>query len=357
MTAALQTHKQPALALMQSALRERGQLEAEYPLVFGDASSGDIIGLEEGDSLVSSCAILRRELMFEGQTLSVGLIGSVATAPEFRGRGFARKVLDEACSVLAKKGATIAWLWANDAEVYASMGWRPSGAELLYLVHPEQRTFLPNPKGVRPYGESDLDSVYALYQEHDCRVRRSRDEMRALLGVPGMTVLVQEENGRVIGYACVGRGEDLTQVMHEWGGGCPSVLALLHGHLDIADDEEDGSLYMMVPPGEKSIVDYFHITQTKGAIGFLGLAKIIHREGAASILKAQLPTDVLVEVTPTLVILRRGKNRISLNDDDLLAALLAPKGDRAWAKKIEHRLRIETTDLPLLPFMWGLDSI
>ncbi len=350
--------KARALALMDPILRPGSAVAPEFPLVFGADARGWVVVSESDGEDASACAGVVRELVAGPERVACAFLGSVVTAEAHRGRGLARHTLATAEDRARNEGAALAFLWADEAEVYAGMGWRPAGTEFDFRLDDNQRTFLPDAEGVRVARAEDAEAIHALYCEHEQRVERTLDEQRQLLAVPGVTTLVREVDGKVTAYGCVGRGADLQGVLHEWGGEGVEVLHVLAGHLDLRDDEGlDEDLFLMLPSGATGLLEYLSLTRCPGAKGVLGLAKVLCLEGAAELLRGHLPSSVEASVEGATVALRRGGKGISLDADALLDLLLPPAGEGRIQRKVERRLGVNLASLPLAPFIWGLDSI
>jgi hypothetical protein len=119
-----------------------------------------------------------------------------------------------------------------------SPGYAPFGSECDYLLVSEIVPLLPEPSGVRKLRPGDEPFLARLHARHPERVVRTSAETRALLGVPGMLTLVRERRGapshppQPVAHACLGRGRDLADVVHDWSGEPEDVLALLRAHLE-----------------------------------------------------------------------------------------------------------------------------
>ena len=347
-----------ALALMDPILRPGSSLALEYPQVFGPEASGWVVVTEFDGEDSSACTAIRRDVFIGDMRVPCAFLGSVVTSEALRGQGLARHTLATAEARAKEGGALLAFLWADDAEVYAGMGWHPAGTEFDFLIDGGQRTFLPDAEGVRPATAEDAEAIHVLYCAHDQRVERTVQEQRSLLAIPGVTTLVRESEGCVTAYGCVGRGADLQGVLHEWGGEPVEFLHVLAGHLDLRDDEGlDDDLVLMVPSAATGLLEYLSLTDCPGARGVLGLAKLLSLDGAADLLRSCLPDLVDVCVEGATVRLQRGGKRISLDEESLLDLLLPAAGEGRVQRKVERRLGVPFADLPLAPFVWGLDSI
>lgn len=352
------TEPSPAAeTLMRDVLRDGRPIADEYPLVFAAGAPGRVVSIEGDEGVLSTCAILQRDCVLPLGSFKAGLIGSVVTDPGHRGEGLAAEVLATAERELTVAGCVLGILWADDAAFYTEKGYVPIGMELDYLVTPDLIPLLPDPLNVRPAAAADHAAIHALYCEHAERLERTVDETSALLAGPKIEAFVQTRDGNVIAYSCVGRGEDLQSVVHEWGGETEAVLACLRKHLEARETTDSPNLFMMVPPTCRNFVHYFDITRTPGAVGVLGMAKLLDRYAARDLLERALPAGVQAEVRGDTVVLIGPNGEVPMQDHELLLTLVAPKGDRQVIEVIEKEIGAELPELPLTPFIWGLDSI
>ena len=355
------THER-AVSLMENVLRDGREIEAEYPLVFGSVASGDIIAIEEGGDVRSACTTLARDMVADGHVLRAGLIGSVSTDPGFRRRGLATRVLLEAEERLEAQGCLFALLWADQPAFYLARGWRPMGVEIDFLIPATMRKQLPRHEDVRVAQEGDAPAIHALYSEHAQRVDRAPIETEQLLRASGVEVLVAESSGQMVAYACMGRGEDLQHVVHEWAGPSEAVLALVRSHMEREMLRgEPGNVFLMSPARSAELHAHLAELGCEPLVGILGFGKILNLEAAAEVLRgiAGKPAVALVESEngPSGVRITGTRSEVTVPRVELLNLLFPARGDRFHVERVERAAGIELDGLPLEPFAWGLDSI
>jgi GNAT superfamily N-acetyltransferase len=352
-----------ALGFLERVLATR-TLAAEYPLVFDAHFAGETVELVEQGEVRAACALLVREFRIGAHTVRGGLIGSVATDPAWRQRGLATRLLVRAEETLRARGCLFALLWAEDPGFYLKRGYAPFGTECDYLLVSELALVLPEPSGVRELCAGDEPFLHRLHERHVQRVERSPEETRALLGVPGMLTLVRERSGapthppQPVAYACLGRGRDLADAIHDWAGEPEDVLALLRAHLERRfPARETGALFLMAPP---SAGELGYRLLKLGAVskrGILGLGKVLDGRAASALLCSVLGAGTTATWDEGRLTLR-GPHRATELDFDAVQALLVggPEVHDEARRLLEH-LGHERARLPLEPFAFGLDSI
>ncbi|MFT5291478.1 MAG: GNAT superfamily N-acetyltransferase [Planctomycetota bacterium] len=360
-----------ALELIQEVHGGDAPLAPEYPLIFGEGYRGTTIGVGEEGEMRAACALIVRDLAIPskngGTILRVGLIGSVSTGQAWRGQGLGTRLVVEAEARLQQEGCTAVFLWANDPEFYLQRGYAPAGQEQDVVVPAVVAHRLPEPSGVRVMSRADVPAVHRLYLQHKARVMRTLEETAILTRCPKMDALVRERDGEVVAYALRGRGRDLVEVVHEWGGACDDVLALLRAHLERRyDNSTPGALILMSPPSEIELLDRLTAVGCECTTGILGLGKILDREGAADAIQERLGTLgsaklVLAEDKTGsmfhIIHMTGPMGECFLDDEGSLAMLFAPASVCGSVYDLANSVGLPDADLPLEPFFWGLDSI
>lgn len=356
--------QEAARALMARLLPAGERLSTECPLAFDERFGGELVTVAESGHVRSACAIVPREFVCHDKRVRIGLIGSVVTDPEFRRRGLMAQLLSDAEQRLRSQGCSIALLWADDPAVYSSQGFVPFGHEVDYLVDARLCALLPQLGQIRPAVAEDAHAIHELYGEHGLRVERSLDETRALLACPDMHVLVLPAAGgrELAGYACVGRGHDLTNVVHEWGGSADAVLVLIRAHQDLRVARGHEPELVLMTSAERTALH--NVLESLGARrfdGILGLAKPLDPSWLASQLAAAgQRLEVGIAEGPDgarAIVAQSAQTRRELPLVRAMQALFPPGGDLGAYHYVTDALRTSLRGLPLSPFAWGLDSI
>jgi len=350
-----------ALALMERVMRDGAPIAPEYPLCFDERFPGRVLATEESGRVVSACALLVRDFACGSRSVRVGLIGSVCTAPEARGRGLASALLRRAEDELAAEGCTLAMLWADDARFYEERGWSPLGSEVDFALEPAHEARLPGSSGLRAAAPDDRGAIHRLYSLHRERVERAPQETAALLAAPGMETLVLQRERDVVAYSCLGRGKDFARTIHEWAGSERDVLALVREHMQRARARgEGGATFLITPSTATGLHTRLRGIGANWSEGVLAMGKLLAPEGAAALLadlagpQASLSIDGASSVTVTL---SGPTGAVELAPEELLGLLFPARGRRHGIDPVARATGLSLAELPLPLFAWGLDSI
>lgn len=83
--------------------------------------------LEVDGKLAARIGIYDRRMFFNGRILRVGAIGGVCTAPEYRGRGYVRQLLEDSTQRMRERGFDFSLLFGEPA-IYGKSGWQTLSA-------------------------------------------------------------------------------------------------------------------------------------------------------------------------------------------------------------------------------------
>ena len=185
--------------------------------------------------IASSLQIYERRVLLGERFVPVGAIGNVMTLPEYRGEGYASRLLDTAVAFMSEKGYALSLL-IGDPGFYSRLGWEPL---------PDTRHVVTDPD-LAP-GETEgrwLAFDPDRYLDQVAEIRRAEtDRVDGALSRPsylwrGWTlahlvgpddVRLYEVSGEVWGYLVGGEDGD-TNVCREIGWNGPST-----GHTDFVE--------------------------------------------------------------------------------------------------------------------------
>lgn len=140
----------------------------------------DRLVVKRGSQVLSHVHLAQRSMRFGDLTFPATLVYRLATLPEYRGRGYATRLLDAAVGPMTDDGAVLALLTTRAPHFFRRSGWvvcmRHShafvGARDL-LAQLSARGFAPHGPNdainIRPWRHVELPSLVRLYQEHTAR--------------------------------------------------------------------------------------------------------------------------------------------------------------------------------------------
>lgn len=267
-------------APLDSWLRPRGALlpSVDLPLLLGANAPATRYVLRERGRIVSHAGLFVHHYRSKEAELDVGIIGAVATAPEARGRGYAKRILREICDDSASRPLDLLCLWSEADALYESQGFVKAGEEHLYVL-PSSLAAAPSPTfEVRLVNVSEWGEVARLHSEATEGTVRTETMWTQLLSVPATDVYGLFRKHRLVAYAVVGKGADLVKCVHEWRGPEDQMPGFLCAILGLRSDPE---LVVMCPAWTKTLSLHFEALGIHAVRGALGMLKIPDPERAA----------------------------------------------------------------------------
>lgn len=122
-------------------------------------------GLFVDGTLASQLELIPLQLETGRGSIAAEGIGSVATAPEFRRRGYVGTLLRHSCDELRARGVPLALLHPFKRSFYGRYGWATFMERRVYQAPPASFTsFRPAPGGFRPAGPDQAETFDAIYR-------------------------------------------------------------------------------------------------------------------------------------------------------------------------------------------------
>lgn len=175
---------------------------------------------EVDGKIVSHVWVAERPVFYRGKViLPMGGIGGVGTLPEYRRKGLATSLLQDAIAYMEHKGHAISMLFTGINPFYAKLGWAdfPTWHFRLTLRRVPDERAMPEGYTVRPCDlDDDLPSLQAIYRQHIKALQISLPHARPdafwldghpqWLGLQPSHVVMMErgtsDEGRAVAYAC-----------------------------------------------------------------------------------------------------------------------------------------------------------
>lgn len=135
----------------------------------------------EDNKPVSHIGISESEITVYGCRTKMGSIGSVCTHPEYRGRGFATRLLEDCTRKLNEDEADI-MLVSGERGLYKRAGCVEAGRVHNFRISQDDlEKFDRQDIEVFPYEERNLADIIAIYQKEPVRFYRSLEDLRKVL--------------------------------------------------------------------------------------------------------------------------------------------------------------------------------
>jgi hypothetical protein len=244
---------------------------------------------EEG-RLAAHAGLWPRELIVDGRRLTVGVLVSVATHPDFRQRGYAAQAVQALQDQMQAEGYDLGLLWTAVPDFYHKLGWKlhqPQGATI--ILTPER--LADTPPGECEVWRCDPSShgagIGLLHEREPVRFTRSIEESQRLLALPKVAVWVAVANGEVAAYLVHALGCNKRGLI-EYGGELRGIVDLVR-HVAISQPR-DAEMPLLAYHVRPDLIDWAN--QLGLPIKPLESSKGFGHEMILSIRNESLPPDV-----------------------------------------------------------------
>lgn len=355
----LDTHLRPS---------SKWSVAAEYPTALNLQNLNNIkVIFEEGQ--VVSHAVLRPTIVKTPSLfLKVGAVGSVVTDQAFRNKGFSKALIQDCLKSAEQQMCDFAILWTNLYDFYRKLGFELAGSEVSFVIDKEldlSQILLANrPGGAAPYGQLkegvDIDpkAILKLYQKHTVTSLRSESEVKNYLSIPNARVFSLWDQGHLMAYAVLGKGEDLSGYIHEWGGSVSHLFYLLNA----IRKQMSGPITIICPKHAENLIKQLGGQGLIRNDGYLGMIAITNPKQLFGKIKRSARMfgvhDLVLEAQEHNYYLGRSGHVFKTDSlQDMTKLIFGPgQPEDLYAFDLET-LKILKTVFPIQFWMWGWDSI
>ncbi|RJX38189.1 GNAT family N-acetyltransferase [Paenibacillus pinisoli] len=371
-----------AAALADRVFREPGHssMADAFPSIFSGAYHSSL-GLYLDGRLVAFMGLVPHLLRIGKAHVPMLALGSVCTAPEHQGKGYAGLLLDRVFAHMEASGASLLYV-SGAGRLYARNGCKPFGSTRRYRLHAgmafmDAVSSTDEDIQIREGGESDRFAIHSLYEETAVRYERSLFETGVLMQAEAIAgiyklehrVLVAVRDERIIAYtvlAVKGRlNTDAVPFLVEGAGDAGAVEQLLLYALRTGMAVE---LDVTVPWQEhalREVLDrYPHADGTQsGTIRIVNperfwrsMAPYLEEKDPAALIEVSLQNVLVPSGEEGAVRLKVGRADLTLSQSEWISLLF----DAAWdlpSISEEQRAVLERL-LPIpMPYPSGLNFV
>ncbi|MCB0362313.1 MAG: GNAT family N-acetyltransferase [Bdellovibrionales bacterium] len=198
----------------------------EYPTAFARENIQNIRIIKASGKIASHAVVNCHLTKTPAGIFKVGAIGSVVTDPSLRHQGLSKSLIKECLESARQQGCDFAVLWTHLYDFYRKQNFELAGTEQALII---EKDFSPphfdlkflNSLRVAP------EALMRLYSRHTVGAIRHVEDIRRYLGIPNTHLYTAwDAHNNLKAYAVEGKGEDLNNYIHEWGGDVSSLLPL-----------------------------------------------------------------------------------------------------------------------------------
>jgi GNAT superfamily N-acetyltransferase len=332
-------------------------IENEYPTALNLQNRHNIRIITDQNQIVSHAVVKPMVIKSPHLIYKVAGIGSVVTHENYRNQGFSQKVLSDCLIVARDQKCDIAILWTHLHDFYRKVGFELAGTE---LSHTFQNEFQAPRVGLRYSNDKNVspEALNRLYTQHSVGSVRTADEIKQYLKIPHTRVYTAwNADNTLAAFAVEGKGADLQNYIHEWGGQVPDLLSLM----SYVRKEKKQAVTLITPAHAINLNKQLEDKSTRFE-GFLGMIKIVDELG----LFGKIKRAFRAEGIPDFVLEKRGYEYLFGVGTDLLVVgrehdivrlLFGPVDFSILGFQNQASVEKINKILPLPFWVWGWDSV
>lgn len=331
-------------------------LAQEYPLVFDEKNRHNLHYIKDNSQFVSHAAVKEVIIRTPLGLFKVGAIGSVITDPAYRNQGLSAQLVESCTQAASKMGCDFAILWTDLFDFYKKFGFELAGTEISFVID-KPLGKIPDQCRVLESAKVSVEALSRLYAQHTVTSVRSSEDFRRFLNIPNTRVFTTwDTNNHIQAYAVIGKGADLTNYVHEWGGKVSQIVPLLSKVRDVTGHD----VTIILPSTAQNLIRNLADHGLKKNQGFLGMIKILNYENIffkiLRYARAMGIDDFNFAKKDQELLLRFGRETYQITSTAHLTRLIFGPEDPVQILK-DSRFEPLSKVLPIPMWVWGWDSV
>lgn len=356
-----ETHELTKLVeFLNTNLRENSSfpITSEYPTALS-ASNIHNMSIITDDEKIISHAVLKTLIVKTPQAIfKIGAIGSVVTDPAYREQGHSRKNIENCIELAHKQDCDLVVLWTDQFDFYRKFGFELAGYDYSYVI--DQQLPIQN-KNLRFVSGNNVDpeALQKIYALHTVQAIRNTEDFRQFLKIPNSNLYTAwGPDNKLMAYAVEGKGADLQNYVHEWGGQVDALTDLLNHIYTL----KQSTLTIMTPKHSQNLHRKLESMNVFKHVGYLGMLKFINLDQILAKVKKSFRGEgyenIVLERQGSAFLLGFGTDLYTLtNESDLMQFLFGPLESGNLSFMSEEAQQKFSKLLPLPLWIWGWDSI
>ena len=181
------------------------------------------VGAYDQGKLIAAAGAQIADLKANAFPMKVALIGAVATDGQYRGRGIATQLVSLATEWAQGQGAAVAVLWGSEHELYRKIGFYPCGRQVRVAI-----SAMKSSKSKGPIIHTGWNpALFTKIKQRSDGLRITDEDRGWYEAHPNVKWYWTGPENDPKAYVAIGRGIDLPNFIHEWGGELSALVELL----------------------------------------------------------------------------------------------------------------------------------
>ncbi|MFK8139234.1 MAG: hypothetical protein AB8E15_12815, partial [Bdellovibrionales bacterium] len=288
----------------------------------------------------------------------IACIGSVVT--ENQNKGLSSKILSDCLEAARAEDCDFALLWTDLYDFYRKIGFELAGAEIAFIIDSDLPEGACAKNRIVQGNKIDPNAFLRVFQKHSvCSVRSVKDVSK-FLNIPNSRVFTSWNDKRQMqAYAVEGKGADLQNYIHEWGGDISSLYQLFN----TIRKERGQDMNVLMPYHSQNIIRDLTEKGFRSHFGYLGMFKVLNPANTIPKLQKYLNsglqrTDInLSQVPDGKLKLKTNASSLVFDETELTQLMFGPKVPEVFTNLNSQDYDQICAVLPMPIWIWGWDSV
>lgn len=205
------------IALIEKAFdyKKPNKYEIDFaPLIDESNFANCFIMVDDSESVIAHIGVCERNIL----GFNTAMLGGIAVDEARRGEGFFQELIQD---VLAEKRSEVAFflLWSDQEKLYKKYGFNLCGTQI-EIPENKNEKFFKHTK-LHSLEENQKKEIQNIYNKSFAQIytttERTTYDWTLLEKVTSADLFIEEENGRIVSYFIMNKGQDLGGVIYEYG--------------------------------------------------------------------------------------------------------------------------------------------
>ena len=333
-------------------------IASEYPTAFAPSNLHNMSIITEDEKIISHAVLKTFVVKSPHAIFKVGAIGSVVTDPEYRQQGHSTNNINKCLNMATTQDCDLVVLWTDQFDFYRKLGFELAGFDYSYLFDSVQPVKNKNLRFVTG-NNVDPNALLKLYSQHTVHAVRNLEDFRQFLKIPNSNLFTAwDQNNQLVAYAVEGKGADLINYIHEWGGQADALLDLFQ----YIRNEKKEVITIMTPSHSQNLRQKLDKVATLSHQGFLGMLKIVNRDSLLNKIRKAFVAEgfdkIVLEKQDDKFVFGFASDLYTLDkESDLVQLLFGPMNVNSLDFVSNETKSKLSNLLPMPLWIWGWDSI
>ena len=334
------------------------KISQEYPTALTQHNLHNMSIIEENDQIVAHALLKPIITKTPYAIFRIGAIGSVVTDPNHRNKGLSTQNLQNCLAKASAQNCDLVILWTDQVDFYTKFGFELAGFEYTYQLSQPLPIENKDYKYIKG-SQIDPNALLKVYNQHTVNSVRTVDDIQKCLKIPNSNVFtVWNQQNQLMAYAVEGKGSDLTNYIHEWGGSVQCLMDLFSFMIQ----SENKTYTIMTPKHSTGLRNQLRMLSTTEHQGFLGMIRIHDFDSVAVKIKKAFRSEgldqIVLEKKHGEIVFGYGNDLYTLaSEAELVKLFFGPTEliDLDFMKPETQKKLGQLLPLPI--WVWGWDSI